>query len=183
MPELKHLNITIKCEATYTSGIFVPVNLTTEEALEYANAHIKDIPTGTLTRIQNSEAIIRNSCYFDNEIPSIMDDVNHGNMERARTYFQTIIDDAYPTKEKSNSKHFDIYPCSPNGDRWYLILHCQHYETARKAHALIDSKIRKELNLGSILLEAHRKPVAWTGKATILMYKSKNQTERTIRHD
>lgn len=182
MPELKHLNITVKCEATYTSGIFVPANFTTEEALKYANAHIKDIPAGALTRIQNSETIIKNGCYFDDEIPSIMNDVNHGNMERAKTYFQTIID-AYQTEEKSNDIHFDIYPCSPNGDRWYLILHCQHYETAQNAHTLIDNKIRKELNLGSILLETHQKPVAWTGKATILMYKLKNQAERTIRHD
>ena len=43
---MKRLNVTVFCKAVYNSGIDVPDNMTREEAIEYAKAHLDEIPCG-----------------------------------------------------------------------------------------------------------------------------------------
>lgn len=175
MPELKRLNLTIKCEATYTSSIFVPVELTTEEATEHVRKHIADMPAGILNRVPNSEVLVENSCFFDNEIPSIMDEFNHGNKDKALTYFQAIINEAYESEGKPNNGSFDIYPCGRNcNDKWYLILHCQYFNVSQKVYGLLTDRLRKDFGIGIVSSDAWPTPKYWTGTTTMFMCKIQN---------
>ena len=64
-PKTRRFNVTIACQAVYNSSIQVPVDLSFEEALEYAQEHIRDIPLGALEYIPDSDELDVENCDFD----------------------------------------------------------------------------------------------------------------------
>lgn len=63
---MKTLNVTILCQAYYTSHIEVPDELTFEEALEYAKDHMEDIPIESgLEYIPFSDELNVENCDFE----------------------------------------------------------------------------------------------------------------------
>ena len=62
---MKRLNVTVTCMAVYCSGIDVPDEMTLEEAIEYANKHIDEIPIGELEWISDSDEIDEENCDFE----------------------------------------------------------------------------------------------------------------------
>lgn len=73
MPEMvklyhpRVLNVTVYCQAYYTSQIELPkdFNGTYEDAIAYAEAHIKEIPLGELEYISDSDELDVENCSFD----------------------------------------------------------------------------------------------------------------------
>lgn len=64
---MRRLNVTVQCMAVYNSGIDVPADLSFEEAIEYAKAHMDEIPVGALEYIGDSEALDEENCDFNDE--------------------------------------------------------------------------------------------------------------------
>ena len=62
---MKRLNVTCTCLAAYNSSIKVPDDMTLVDAIEYAMAHVNEIPTGELTYISDSDEIDEENCDFD----------------------------------------------------------------------------------------------------------------------
>lgn len=62
---MKKLNVTIQCMAVYNSAIEVPNEMSLEDALEYAEAHLDDIPLGVLEYVRDSDQLDRENCDFD----------------------------------------------------------------------------------------------------------------------
>jgi len=61
----KRLNVTVNCLATYNSSILVPYTMNLEEAIQYAEKHIDDIPLGLLEYVSDSDSIDEENCSFD----------------------------------------------------------------------------------------------------------------------
>ena len=61
---MKRLNVTVFCKAVYNGGIDVPDNMTLEEAIEYAKAHLDEIPCGELDYVSDDELDEQN-CNFN----------------------------------------------------------------------------------------------------------------------
>lgn len=61
---MKTLNVTVSCMAVYTSSIEVPLELSLEEAIEYAKEHINEIHIGELEYISDSDEIDVDNCDF-----------------------------------------------------------------------------------------------------------------------
>ena len=61
---MKVLNVAVTCLAVYNSKIEVPDDKTLEEAVEYAKAHINEIPIGELEYISDSDIIDEDNCDF-----------------------------------------------------------------------------------------------------------------------
>lgn len=58
--------MTIQCLATYNSSINVPAHLTFEEALQYAQYHINEIPiVGELEYVPDSDKLDVENCDFE----------------------------------------------------------------------------------------------------------------------
>lgn len=65
----KTLNVTCNCMATYSSSIEVPVDMSLEDAIEYAKEHIDRINVTELEYVYGSDSISEESCSFDeNEV-------------------------------------------------------------------------------------------------------------------
>ena len=64
-PTTKRLNVTCTCIAVYHSSVIVPVELTLEEAIEYANDHLAEIPLGELEYVADSDTLDEENCEFD----------------------------------------------------------------------------------------------------------------------
>ena len=63
---MKTLNVTILCQAYYTSHIEVPDELTFEEALEYAKEHMDDISIeSSLEYVPFSDELDVENCDFE----------------------------------------------------------------------------------------------------------------------
>lgn len=65
---MKKLLVTINCLAVYNSSIYVPDNMTLEEAIEYAKEHINEIPCGELEYISDSDILDEDDCVFEEDI-------------------------------------------------------------------------------------------------------------------
>lgn len=57
--------MTATCLAVYNSKIEVPDDMALEEAIEYAKAHINEIPIGELEYISDSDIIDEDNCDFE----------------------------------------------------------------------------------------------------------------------
>lgn len=63
---MKKLTVKVWCEASYTSEIDVPDDMTLEEAYEYACDHLDEIPLGELEYLPYSDSIdSEDDCWFD----------------------------------------------------------------------------------------------------------------------
>lgn len=69
---MKKLNVTVQCMAVYNSSIEVPDDMTLEEAIEYANRHLDEIPLGELEYVSDSDELDEDNCDFDIEISEEM---------------------------------------------------------------------------------------------------------------
>lgn len=62
----KTLNVSVICEAWYKSSIEVPIDLSLEEAIEYAVDHLQEIPIKSdLEYISDSDTLDIENCNFD----------------------------------------------------------------------------------------------------------------------
>lgn len=61
---MQKLGVTVFCQAAYNAVIEVPDGLTEEEAIKYADEHIKEIPLGELSYIEDSDSLDEENCYF-----------------------------------------------------------------------------------------------------------------------
>ena len=66
--EMRKLDVTVQCMATYNSSIMVPKNLSLEEAIVYAKDHINNINITELEYISDSDEICEEECQFEDEI-------------------------------------------------------------------------------------------------------------------
>lgn len=62
---MKKLNVSVFCQAYYTSTIEVPDDLSIEQAIQYAKEHIDEIPLGPLEYIPDSDCLDEENCDFD----------------------------------------------------------------------------------------------------------------------
>ena len=62
---MKRLNVTVQCMAVYNSGIDIPDDMTIEEAIKYAKAHLDEINIGELEYINDSDVLDEDNCDFD----------------------------------------------------------------------------------------------------------------------
>lgn len=59
------LNLTIECRAYYNSSIEVPADLTLDEAIEYAEQHLDEVPIEDhLEYVPGSDALGTDNCDF-----------------------------------------------------------------------------------------------------------------------
>ena len=61
----RKLNVTVQCLAVYNSSIEVPADMSEEEAIEYANEHLDEIPLETLEYVSDSDELDEENCSFD----------------------------------------------------------------------------------------------------------------------
>lgn len=62
---MKTLNLTVCCKAYYNSSIEVPDDFTREQALEYAKAHLNEVPiTDGLEYVSESDELDEDNCDF-----------------------------------------------------------------------------------------------------------------------
>lgn len=61
----RRLNVTIACQAVYSSSIDVPADLSLEDALKYAKEHISEIPLTSLEYIPDSDVLDEENCDFE----------------------------------------------------------------------------------------------------------------------
>lgn len=54
---MKRLNVSIQCITTYDSFIDVPDEMEVDDAIQYANDHINEIPIGELERLSDSDCV------------------------------------------------------------------------------------------------------------------------------
>jgi hypothetical protein len=63
---MKTLNVTVLCQAYYTSHIEVPDDMSFEEAIEYAKEHIGDLPINSeLEYVPCSDELDVENCDFE----------------------------------------------------------------------------------------------------------------------
>lgn len=63
---MKQFNVTIVCQASYTSSIDVPDHYTKEQAIEYAKEHINEISIKSdLEYISDSDILDEENCDFE----------------------------------------------------------------------------------------------------------------------
>ena len=62
---MKRLNVTVQCLAVYNSRIDVPDDMTLEEAIKYAKAHLDEVPLGQLEYVRDSDQLDEDNCDFD----------------------------------------------------------------------------------------------------------------------
>lgn len=62
---MKKLNVTVQCLAVYNSAIEVPDEMSLDEAIDYAQAHLDDIPLGPLEYVRDSDQLDLDNCDFD----------------------------------------------------------------------------------------------------------------------
>ena len=67
----RRLNVTVTCQAVYNSSIAVPANLSFEEAIAYAKAHLEDIPLGTLEYISDSDELDEENCDLEESMENV----------------------------------------------------------------------------------------------------------------
>lgn len=65
---MKKLLVTINCLAVYNSSIYVPDNMTLEEAIEYAKEHLDEAALSTLEYIPESDSLDEDDCVFEEDI-------------------------------------------------------------------------------------------------------------------
>lgn len=70
MPKMKTLNVTVNCEAVYCSSILVPAEMDWDHAIEYAAAHMDEIPIGILDYVGN-ESLDEDNCEIDEDIAPV----------------------------------------------------------------------------------------------------------------
>ena len=61
---MKTLYVTVMCTAIYESAIEVPDEMSLEDAIDYANDNIEDIPLGLLEYVPYDDEIIEENCHF-----------------------------------------------------------------------------------------------------------------------
>ncbi len=62
----KTLNVGVFCSAYYNSFIEVPADMSLEEAIEYAQEHIKELPvTNGLKYVKGSDKLDKDNCDFE----------------------------------------------------------------------------------------------------------------------
>lgn len=62
---MKTFNLTIVCKAYYNSSIEVPDHFTREQALEYAKAHLSEVPiVDGLEYVSGSDELDGDNCDF-----------------------------------------------------------------------------------------------------------------------
>lgn len=61
---MKRLNVTVQCLAVYNSGIDVPDDMTLEEAIKYAKAHLDEVPLDQLEYVRDSDQLDEDNCDF-----------------------------------------------------------------------------------------------------------------------
>lgn len=62
---MKTLNLTVCCKAYYNSSIEVPDDFTREQALEYAKAHLNEVPiVDGLEYVSESDELDEDNCDF-----------------------------------------------------------------------------------------------------------------------
>ena len=61
---MSRLYVGIQCMAYYSSAIEVPDGLSLEEAIEYAEQHIDEIPLSNMDWISGSDTLDKNNCEF-----------------------------------------------------------------------------------------------------------------------
>lgn len=60
------LNLTVKCQASYSSRIEVPADLTLNEAIEYAKQRLDEVPIeGHLEYVSGSDVLDIDNCDFN----------------------------------------------------------------------------------------------------------------------
>ena len=64
-PETKTLYVTENCNAVYCSSIQVPIHMSLEEAIAYAEAHQEAIPLGVLDYVHGSSELDADNCSFE----------------------------------------------------------------------------------------------------------------------
>lgn len=62
--ETKRLNLTIICKAVYNSSIDVPIDMTLEQAIAYADEHLDEVSLGPLKYIWGSDKLDEENCDF-----------------------------------------------------------------------------------------------------------------------
>ena len=72
--DMKALEVSVTCMATYNSTIMVPKDLSLEEAIQYAKDHIDLIPAGELNYISDSDQIDEENCHFEEEYEQDLDE-------------------------------------------------------------------------------------------------------------
>lgn len=65
MKKTRKLSITATCRCYYNSTIEVPADLSLEDAIEYADKHLSEIPLGELDYVSNSDVLDKENCSFD----------------------------------------------------------------------------------------------------------------------
>jgi hypothetical protein len=61
---MKTLNVEVFCQAYFCSSIKVPDDMGLEDAIQYAKAHIDEIPRSELEFIPFSNELNEEECYF-----------------------------------------------------------------------------------------------------------------------
>lgn len=59
---MQRLSVTVQCMAVYNSSIDIPDDMTLEEAIAYAKAHLDEIPCGELEYIADSDVLDEENC-------------------------------------------------------------------------------------------------------------------------
>lgn len=68
MPKMKCLCFSVDCHARYASSMLVPENMSIEEAIAYAKAHLDNAPIlGDLEYISDCDTIVPQNCRFSKE--------------------------------------------------------------------------------------------------------------------
>ena len=72
--DMKALEVSVTCMATYNSTIMVPKDLSLEEAIQYAKDHINLIPVMELNYISDSDQIDEENCHFEEDYEQDLDE-------------------------------------------------------------------------------------------------------------
>ena len=64
---MRKLNVAVQCMAVYNSSIMVPEELTLDEAIKYAKAHIDEINVTEMSYVSDSDVLDEEFCAFDDE--------------------------------------------------------------------------------------------------------------------
>lgn len=67
MAKTKTLNLTINCSAVYNSSIEVPEDMSFEEAIAYAKAHLDEVPLTELDYVEGSDELDEENCDFEED--------------------------------------------------------------------------------------------------------------------
>ncbi len=72
--DMKALEVSVTCMATYNSTIMVPKNLSLEEAIQYAKDHVNVIPVTELNYVSDSDQIDEENCHFEEDYEQDLDE-------------------------------------------------------------------------------------------------------------